>query len=58
MYTLYNFDSVEENQQEIIEVLYKFLTSLVNKPDLVKILFNFKIFLDLLKHLVSASSIE
>ena len=24
MYTLYNFDSVEENQQEIIEVLYKF----------------------------------
>ena len=24
MYTLYNFDSVEENQQEIKEVLYKF----------------------------------
>ena len=40
MYTLYNFDSVEENQQEIIEVLYKFHTrfkdTFTGNPDTTK----------------------
>ena len=40
MYTLYNFDSVEENHQEIIEVLYKFHTrfkdTFTGNPDTTK----------------------